>query len=409
MPTLPQELTDYIVDFLHDDEATLYSCALVCRAWLPTAQLHLFDDVVVRGVQQLTRFLAIVSTVPHFATFTRTLRLSSQPPDNKPQNNYARAILCNQSLKHILENVPRLEVLHIDLINFTYLSSPPPDKPSKFTLRVLSLWRCHPRDSKFEDYLGILNLFSAIGHLKITHGSFLYTHREAFALVPTELRVDAVDLRQCYPSEMWMRLIRDTSIARSLTSLAMLSQRYDEYDVTTLPSLMEIISPRLQNLELFLEYMPEEYGSSSPILYPCLCKTDLPLFYHSAGSLDVGDPLHLAKCGFLRRLALKRGADDERRPVTPSWPTVCSILATLGSCDTLQELIISHRISEIIRKPESHIVPLKRVLARFTALKTLSFIDSEKSIRGQAHSIRTQYELRTLFSPTDLVVYCILR
>ncbi|OCH84584.1 hypothetical protein OBBRIDRAFT_741339, partial [Obba rivulosa] len=45
IPTLPPELTDHIIDFLHDDRQALQACALVSRAWLPSAQLHLFYDI----------------------------------------------------------------------------------------------------------------------------------------------------------------------------------------------------------------------------------------------------------------------------------------------------------------------------------------------------------------------------
>ncbi|KAJ7045954.1 hypothetical protein C8F04DRAFT_455179 [Mycena alexandri] len=44
-----QELIDMIIDFLHDSPASLLSCALVCSAWVPSSQLHLFRDVRMRA------------------------------------------------------------------------------------------------------------------------------------------------------------------------------------------------------------------------------------------------------------------------------------------------------------------------------------------------------------------------
>ncbi|KAI0073165.1 hypothetical protein K474DRAFT_1603825, partial [Panus rudis PR-1116 ss-1] len=43
--TMPPELADYTLDFLHDDAATLGSCALTCKAWLPTSRFHLFHTL----------------------------------------------------------------------------------------------------------------------------------------------------------------------------------------------------------------------------------------------------------------------------------------------------------------------------------------------------------------------------
>jgi hypothetical protein len=45
VPSIPQELVDHILDHLFDDIPALLSCALVCRAWLPTCRLHLFSNV----------------------------------------------------------------------------------------------------------------------------------------------------------------------------------------------------------------------------------------------------------------------------------------------------------------------------------------------------------------------------
>jgi hypothetical protein len=43
---LPAELTDIIVDFLHDDEEALASCSLVCRDWLAAARYHVFKELL---------------------------------------------------------------------------------------------------------------------------------------------------------------------------------------------------------------------------------------------------------------------------------------------------------------------------------------------------------------------------
>lgn len=45
---LPQELIDSIIDRLHDDAASLQSCALVSSAWRPSTRFHLFGSVSIR-------------------------------------------------------------------------------------------------------------------------------------------------------------------------------------------------------------------------------------------------------------------------------------------------------------------------------------------------------------------------
>ncbi|OCH87435.1 hypothetical protein OBBRIDRAFT_736158, partial [Obba rivulosa] len=44
---LPPELTDRVIDFLHDDLNALRSCALVCHAWLSASRYHVFRSLVI--------------------------------------------------------------------------------------------------------------------------------------------------------------------------------------------------------------------------------------------------------------------------------------------------------------------------------------------------------------------------
>lgn len=44
-PILPQELSDMIIDYLHNDEAALRTAGLVCKSWFPESRFHLFSDI----------------------------------------------------------------------------------------------------------------------------------------------------------------------------------------------------------------------------------------------------------------------------------------------------------------------------------------------------------------------------
>ncbi|GJE96314.1 hypothetical protein PsYK624_125080 [Phanerochaete sordida] len=45
LSNLPQELLDYVVDFLYDDFSTLRACSLVCQAWSSASSFHLFSKL----------------------------------------------------------------------------------------------------------------------------------------------------------------------------------------------------------------------------------------------------------------------------------------------------------------------------------------------------------------------------
>ncbi|EIW78455.1 hypothetical protein CONPUDRAFT_167459 [Coniophora puteana RWD-64-598 SS2] len=58
---IPPEMTDYIIDHLHDDTPALGACALVCRSWLPAARFHLFSSVSVHPWKK-DAFLALLAS-----------------------------------------------------------------------------------------------------------------------------------------------------------------------------------------------------------------------------------------------------------------------------------------------------------------------------------------------------------
>ncbi|CAL1710397.1 unnamed protein product [Somion occarium] len=45
---IPQEVVDYVVDFLHDDKLSLFHCALLSSAWLESSRYHLFRIIRIR-------------------------------------------------------------------------------------------------------------------------------------------------------------------------------------------------------------------------------------------------------------------------------------------------------------------------------------------------------------------------
>ena len=54
---LPQEMIDYIIDFLHDDARTLASCAAVCHAFVEGSRFHLFGTFHVKTERVLSGLL----------------------------------------------------------------------------------------------------------------------------------------------------------------------------------------------------------------------------------------------------------------------------------------------------------------------------------------------------------------
>ncbi|KAK7002421.1 hypothetical protein R3P38DRAFT_3042906 [Favolaschia claudopus] len=72
--TLPRELCDIVIDYLHPESAVLCVCALVCRDWVPASRYHLFEWISLskNEAAAAARLDALLAN-PH-ATFARSVR-----------------------------------------------------------------------------------------------------------------------------------------------------------------------------------------------------------------------------------------------------------------------------------------------------------------------------------------------
>ena len=119
MPRLPLELSDYIIDFLHDDAKALKACSLTCQAWVPAARFHLFRAVAVKTASNTSSFQRLLDRSPSLGLYVRELSAekladivaiatAEQPPSQPAQN----------TLPVILAHTPSLRTLslsHLDL------------------------------------------------------------------------------------------------------------------------------------------------------------------------------------------------------------------------------------------------------------------------------------------------------
>lgn len=72
IPSLPQEMIDHIIDFLHDDSVTLNRCCLVSRSWIKPTRTHIFNYVCfTRDLSQWKKNFPDLANSP--AEYTRTL------------------------------------------------------------------------------------------------------------------------------------------------------------------------------------------------------------------------------------------------------------------------------------------------------------------------------------------------
>ena len=74
LPQLSNELTDRILDYLHDDVPTLKNCSLTCRSFLQRSRFNLFRIISV-NIRNVQKFCDLLGEVPQLGIYVRELRV----------------------------------------------------------------------------------------------------------------------------------------------------------------------------------------------------------------------------------------------------------------------------------------------------------------------------------------------
>jgi len=136
--TIPQELVDTIVDYLHADLHVLATCGIVCRAWLPSSRYHLFQCVFLNP-QNTSKFSELLSSpCSTIATSVQFLEISNEVIGRQNQSLY-------QWLEHSMIHLADLTaVKSLRIRNMVWSEVKPETKSillcSFRILRELELW-----------------------------------------------------------------------------------------------------------------------------------------------------------------------------------------------------------------------------------------------------------------------------
>ena len=120
--SLPQELIDYCIDFLHADKTSLQSCTTTCHALLPSASYHLFyvisfsHIITVSPSDKLRHFGEALEGSPRLQSNVRELHLAPSLYVRRMRSRVHNARLCPidiTTLNDVLNKLDHLLVLDI--------------------------------------------------------------------------------------------------------------------------------------------------------------------------------------------------------------------------------------------------------------------------------------------------------
>ncbi len=184
MSSIPPELSDYVIDFLHDDRPSLKACSLTCRTWHPAARHHLFRTVTFSSPRSREDFQQLLHAAPYIGQFARDVRLGKWSPYVAKGEIYKP-----EQLSMIFCALPAVERLELVLVEMDAVLES--SLIRHFTsVTQLSLEYC--RFPAFGALVGLLRSFPALERLSLRGVSWEKVEEVAFPARPNSVNAPAL-------------------------------------------------------------------------------------------------------------------------------------------------------------------------------------------------------------------------
>ncbi|KAM5540157.1 hypothetical protein V8D89_006297 [Ganoderma adspersum] len=164
----PQEITDMIIDFLHDDVESLLACALVSRSWLPASRFHLFGSCTIKGATEFQTAFRTITMTPDVGSYVRALTIVNQGMRGLTLGTFETLLSGLPDLRSLTIQRVRFKnnTTGMDRKNASFLQNTRPT--ASFALEELKLLECNVTKADYSLLLRVLGLFSSIQTLFLT-------------------------------------------------------------------------------------------------------------------------------------------------------------------------------------------------------------------------------------------------
>lgn len=374
----PQELFDMTIDYLHADKKALTQCSLVCKDWVPSSSLHLFERIrwppchsiwveAPNGVSSntnsptfpcnseddvasgFTTLLAFVSCTPRLWRGVEELMVSSRRcPSSRMR---AEELLSSDLLLSIFDHLPRLRI--VTLSDCRWQVNPGMGSTRRRVTRTVTA-KIHNQKLQDMDNLNFISCFRHIDSLVVCnqHGGSHFRFLTPSYSFP--VRVDSLSvanhsngctrllLDDALPSLLDIDSIRSITLSKppgyyiekSLRNLIKLEQL--DFPVFHVPRHSLNIFPYLRSLTVRATLCA---SSARPWSYawPALIGTFVQCATPTVTTIGIGLRLYgSCQCGRSPRLTV-----DEIRAflVSLNWQPLCSAIAKYDSLQLISVIV----------------------------------------------------------------------
>ncbi|KAF8583605.1 hypothetical protein K439DRAFT_1617400 [Ramaria rubella] len=242
---LPPELTDQIIDHLHDDRLALRTCNLTCKAWTSSAKFHLFHDVKLDATSA-DALTCLLVTNPIVGIYVRCLDIQGG------FSSYGKPQYVNGVIPFIASRFIRLDTLRIENLRTVYPMVQESILEHFTTIRTLLL--CGVTFFSFYRLTALLRALPRLEHLHLESiwwkEETLFSPHYVFPISPACLRSISIDQTSSLVLD-WLAshypVLPINTVIHTLTTKS---------DIPWLTRLLNVTGPALEHLTLCIYSIP---------------------------------------------------------------------------------------------------------------------------------------------------------
>jgi hypothetical protein len=263
--TIPQEMVDEFIGHLYDDRRVLKTCALVCRAWVPSSRYHLFSSLRLSPSSYGLSFRRLIGHLDHplctFASSVRKISIIAYTVGGSPIPFRLDPLIPHlaklSSVKFLISD----EIAGQDTNSFwqALLKSP------SFTPQITHLTLHNPLFESFEKCMETIHSFPSLVHLvcdfrRQSDDKWTQDLPAFSGSLPPTLRALGItlSLHPVWNQLMWQWLHRSQTRLSTITIRAV-SIRADDITASKLYSFaqyLQFLGPSLEVLQVGFDDAP---------------------------------------------------------------------------------------------------------------------------------------------------------
>jgi hypothetical protein len=253
-PGIPPELSDRVIDFLHDDWAALKACSLTCKAWLPASRFHLWNRVVLRYSGDGTNYAEFLKASPAITSCIVDLTVEFPTDRNNDASREAETTWMTETLIPIFSTFRILRQLMFVGAAFGEDAFLTKICSNLSTAKVIQLSMCH--FSNFSRFVELVWSCPLLENLRIDTISFdqidAYTPRP-----PSVPRPELKFLMIIYYSSVHMPVVIDWLVSEGFcihVDFLVVFQQHIECPAIT--RLLPAVGSNLRHLSVSYAFLP---------------------------------------------------------------------------------------------------------------------------------------------------------